>query len=351
MKIKVLFFVVCLVLATGFCFSIPWVYDSGIGRTGAQNHYCDVDNTAGRGQLWVTNYGNPWGVPPGTPDAAVYDLNTEIETVISSGLLNNGAAGIYYSPGGVAYDPIENLIYTITRDGDSVTADNQPYMFKYIPSTLAPVNGCDLTNIITVSWPEDVPNPGDIDVFTSGTKSYVVFVNKIAAQWGIFDPNLPTAIWSPVFPGNPYGAPGWHVNRGISCTPDGSMVLIADTDGFKVTRWDRQLNNSYVQGTDFATLLGAPAACEMDDYFPLGGELHVLISQWDISTLLIKKASDGTTVDTISPNALTPEWIDCRGAHYSNGTNNLYICVFDNTYKAIAKYTDAASGVGDWIKY
>jgi hypothetical protein len=277
----------------------------------------------------------------------VYNLNTEVETVIPVGLTNVGAVGAYNQAGGVAYDPIEDLIYTISRDADAVAAGNQVYMFKYNPNTLAPVNGCDLTTLA-------FDNPGDIDVFTSGSKSFVVYVNKTDTQWGIFDPSLPTPIWSPVFPGNiPYGtATGWHVNRGISCTPDGSMVLIADSDGVKVTRWDRQPNNSYVQGTDFAaSLSGTPVACEMDDYFPLGGELHVLISQFDISTLLIKKASDGTTVDTITPNSTTPEWLDCRGAHYSNGTNNLYICVFDNTYKAIAKYTDAASGVGDWIKY
>jgi DNA-binding beta-propeller fold protein YncE len=342
MKMKVLFIVSLLALVTTGAFAV-WTYVSGIGSTGESGQFCDTDNgpPAPKGKLWITNYGTPSLLTPPSY-VAVVDLLTDLVTIITSGKKNDGSPGSFFQAGGVAYDPMEDMIYCISRDADTVITGNQVYMLKFDPATLNPFPGCDLTAL-------GFDNPGDIDVFTSGSLSYVVIVNKLDSQWGIFNPRLPAPPWL-ALPGNPWGTvTGWHINRGISCTPDGSMVLVADTDGNAVVRWDRQLNCSYVKNVvNFETgSASGESACEMDDY--IGGNLHVLVSQTGKNKLIIMKAADGSVLDSIE-NVPGAQWELPRGASYSNDNANLYVVQFTGNKQMVAKF-GVQTIVGDWIKY
>lgn len=342
MRVKSMIVVIAILSLTCGAFA-AWTFSKSMNpATGESCQFCDTDNVGAKGQLWVTDYGTP-----GTTQLLVYDLNTGNvnPTIIPNGLLNDGSTvGAYTQAGGVAYDPQEDLIYTITRDADTVTPLNQVYMFKYIPSTLTAVAGCDLTGLVFGSPPAPVDNPGDIDVLTSGGLTYVVFTNKVSEEWGIFDPRLPLAVWAE----GPYAAPGWYLNRGISCTPDGMKVFRGDEQVDEVPVWNKQPGSSplYVKsGTPLDNTAGGDqSACEVDDF---GGGLHVLASITATSTLKIYDAMTSALLDTVvdATNLSLP-----RGAAYANDDGALYIAQFTSTVPVVQEFTQG-TGVDNWFQY
>lgn len=301
----------------------PWANESG--------QFCDTDSA---GKLWVTDYGTP-----GVSQLIVYDhVTSPALAFITTGLLNDGVTvGSYVQAGGVAYDPTEDLIYAITRDADTVTAGNQNYMYKYNPATLAPAAGCDLTTALLMD------NPGDIDVITSGTSyTYVVFTNKVAAQWGIFDPRIPVPVWIE----GPFVDTGSHINRGISATPDGTKVFLGDESDDDVDIWDKRLPAT---PGPLYTKRGAPleaetagnhSACEVD-------QGDVLVSLSGAAKLKIYDANTEALIDTVSDGILTVP----RGAAYSNDGQTLYIVQFTGLAPVVRVYTPPQAGVEDWLLY
>ena len=74
--------------------------------------------------------------------------------------------------------------------------------------------------------------PGDVDI---DAKGLIYVVDKISEQWYVYSPE------GQLVPGGHYGQNnGYHIQRGISVTPDGKRVyLISDTD-HNVKVWEGQ---------------------------------------------------------------------------------------------------------------
>ncbi len=186
------------------------------------------------GKLWVTDYGSP-----GTAQIVVFNPDsTQADfSPITKGLDENGAEVTIAHPGGVAY--YDSIIYVISYDNKKVLR------FK---TDGTPLNGWALNFA-----------PGDLDITQTG---YVFIVHKVEAMFSVFDLN------GNELKGSPFGATGWHINRGISVTRDGSKVFLADESSDVIAMWEGGIVGSdtchYEQGNDFMTGLNNPSACEID---------------------------------------------------------------------------------------
>ncbi|MCD6376569.1 MAG: DUF4623 domain-containing protein, partial [Caldisericaceae bacterium] len=186
------------------------------------------------GKLWVTDYG-----APGTSQVVVFNPDSTMAdfSPITKGLDENGAEVGIANPGGVAY--YDSIIYVISYGNKKVLR------FK---ADGTPLNGWALNF-----------GPGDLDIDQNG---YIFIAHKVEAMFSVFDLN------GNELKGSPFGTAGWHINRGISVTKDGSKVFLADESSDKIAMWQGAIIGSdschYEEAADFMTGLNDPSACEID---------------------------------------------------------------------------------------
>ncbi|WP_456408946.1 choice-of-anchor J domain-containing protein [Caldithrix abyssi] len=186
------------------------------------------------GKLWVTDYG-----APGTSQVLVFNPDSTMAdfSPITKGLDENGVEVGIANPGGVAY--YDSIIYVISYGNKKV--------LRY-KTDGTPLNGWALNF-----------SPGDLDIDQNG---YVYIAHKVEAMFSVFDIN------GNELKGSPFGTTGWHINRGISVTKDGSKVFLADESSDVIAMWEGGIVGTdscyYAKGTDFMTGLSNPSACEID---------------------------------------------------------------------------------------
>ncbi len=272
-----------------------WVKDGEFGPSGESAQYCAVD---GEGKLWVTNYG-----APGTQGLHVFSVDTmEVDfSPITTGLDETGAEVDVLHPGGVAFH--DGIVYVISYDNKKI--------LRYNAADGTPLNGFALGF-----------SPGDVDIDDNGN----IFVcYKVAAQFAVYDKD------GNEMKGSPLGAAGWHINRGMSVTGDGSKVFLADESSDVIALWEGSIINgdsvSYTQGADFMTGLSNPSACEID----AAGRMW--ISNSSANEVIIAEL-DGTVLQTI-PDLLNP-----RGAAVDYTNKAAYVVHFTGSNKMATKLVE-----------
>lgn len=262
-KILVIFSVLLLM---GFAFAIQetdfseWAVGDTIGPKGESAQFAAVDY---EGKLWVTSYGTPGNV-------GLYIFNSDGTQApfspITAGLDENGNTFNIANAGGVAY--YDSVIYAIS--------DNPGAVLRFKASDGTPLNGW------TVSY-----RTGDIDVDNAG---HVFVAHKVEAMFSVYN------VDGTELTGSPFGVTGWHINRGISVTLDGSKVFLADESSDVIAMYTGSISGTvadYTMGADFMTGLSNPSACEID---PNG---RMWISNTGANEVIITEI-DGTILQTIS---------------------------------------------------
>lgn len=266
-----------------------WMVTDTFGPTGESGQFCAVDS---EGKLWITDYGS----------AGVYVFNSDGTQAsfspIVNGKDNSGNDITIQSPGGVAY--FDGVVYIVNYSGN--------YIQRFKETDGTALNG----------WQTALGSPGDIDIDDAGN---VFVIKKVAAQFAVYD-TLGNELT-----GSPFGTEGWHINRGISVTDDGSKVLLADESDDLVAVWEGSVTDgtaSYTAGTDLMTGLTNPSACELD---PDG---NVWISNSGGNEVIISSL-DGTVSQTIT-GVSTP-----RGAGFDFANSTAYITHFTADVAMVSK--------------
>ena len=306
-SIKILLLIACMaILVTGAYAS--WTFDKAVGPIGESCQFIDVDT---QGDVWVTDY-----AVPGTPQIFVFTAAGDIATTIGVGQMS-GAPQALLNMGGVACDTDNGIVYIVNY------ADKQ--ILKFDDTTNAPMDGIDLAGV--------TPNsPGDVDIITSGSKNWVVLVNKVSAEWGILDPD----ILAPIAYQVQFGIVGWHVNRGVGVNNTTKDVYIADESSHIVAVWNQTGPETWVQGANLDTTPGGQSACEVD----AGG--YVYVSRYIVNEIECYDSSH-VLVETITDQVIAP-----RGCGF--GASKLYNVRFDSAQQVLGIY-DGASGITDWVEY
>lgn len=272
-----------------------WRVQKTMGPTGESGQYAVVDNY---NQLWVTDYGTP-----GTCRIFVFnpDGSQAWFSPITSALDDTGAVLSLTGQqmGGVAY--YNGVVYAISYVAKKIVRFN-----SYDGSPL---------NAIPISF-----SAGDLDIDQYG-RIFVAY--KTAAQFAVFDAN------GVQMKGSPFGVTGWSVNRGLSVTPDGSKILLANETKNLVYEW----NGIYPTAdsasfekdtTDFVRGLNKPSACEIDAYS------NVWISNSGANEFVVTDMS-GTILKRI------PNLTAVRGAAFDNTNNYAYAIHFTSAVPMVSQ--------------
>ncbi|MBI9072772.1 MAG: T9SS type A sorting domain-containing protein [Melioribacteraceae bacterium] len=276
-----------------------WKKTVSFGMSGQSVQYSAVD---GEGKVWATNYGVPGEV-------GLYVFNSDTTQAsfspITTGLNENGEVIELSQVGGVAYS--DGVIYAISYATKTVV--------KYNAADGTPLNGWTLAF-----------SPGDLDIDVSGN---IYVGNKVAAMFSVFNSE------GIEYKGSPVGVAGWHINRGLSVTRDGSKVFLADESSDKIAMFEGGIVSSdscaFVAGEDFKNSgLTDPKACEID---PFG---RMWISDYGNNRVLIY-GLDKTLIQEIS--ITNP---DGAAFDYENGLAYINHFGGDNMISQfIASYPDA----------
>jgi len=314
MKLVRLGLVVALFATLALGAQAAWVFDSNIGPSGESAQYIDIDS---QGDIWVTNYATPTaGVGAAV---VVFSADGSTSTIINQGQIAS-APSAYAQPGGVAADRDNGIVYVVGAYAAPLA------IYAYNDATNAAIDGISLTGL---AW----NSPGDIDVFTSGTKTYLAMTKKVAAQWGVLDP----AIGAPTAYVHEYGVTGWHVNRGISVDKATKRVYSPSESADEVRVWD-YTPAGWVAGTAIAVGVADPSASEVDAagnvYVSCGGDESVRI--YDNAGALLETITDAANL------------IDPRGTAF--GASKLYIAQFNSGKPMVAVFVPGAD-VSDWSEF
>ena len=269
-----------------------WKVRYHFGPKNESGQFAALDN---EGKLWVTDYGSP-----GSAQVVVFNADsTQADfSPITKGLDENGAEVNIAHPGGVAF--YDSIIYVISYDNKKVLR------FK---TDGTPLNGWALNFA-----------PGDLDIDQNG---YVFIAHKVEAMFSVFDLN------GNELKGSPFGSAGWHINRGISVTKDGSKVFLADESSDKIAMWEGSIIGTdschYEQGTDFMTGLNNPSACEID------AAERMWISNTGADELIIADLN-GNVKQQISVNRP-------RGVAVDYDNKVAYVVHFTGMHKMVSKLT------------
>lgn len=316
MKLVRLGLVVALFATLALGAQAAWVFDSNIGPSGESAQYIDIDS---QGDIWVTNYATPTaGVGAAV---VVFSADGSTSTIISQGQIASAPVA-YSQPGGVAADRDNGIVYTTGR------YDTNQAIFAYNDATNAAIDGISLTGL---AW----HSPGDIDVFTSGTKTYIAMTKKTAAQWGVLDP----AIGAPTAYVHEYGVAGWHLNRGIGVDKATKRVYSPSESADEVRVWN-YTPAGWVAGTAIASGLGDinQRGAEVD----AAGNVYVSCNN-DHTVRIYDNA--GTALETIADatNLVRPSGV-------AFGASKLYIAQFTSAAPMISVWVPGAD-VSDWSEF
>lgn len=209
------------------------------GNFTAWGQSCQHLATDPEGNIWVTNYGAPGRV-------GVYVFNSKGAQLsfspITAGITFSGVTLNFREAGGVAYNPIDGLMYVVSRDTSALAPSR---IYRYDRTTGAPTTGIDNP------W----GNPAAIDIDTAGI---IYAANKLNPSFVTIDP-VSGFITSST------GATG-GVNRGGCVTPDGSRFFIANEGSDNVIVFSGSTSGGYTQITTFATEAGTdPCAVNIVD--------------------------------------------------------------------------------------
>ena len=177
------------------------------------------------GNIWVTNYGAPGR-------GGVYVFNSKGAQLsfspITAGITFSGETLNTKELGGVAYNPVDGLMYVTSRDTSTLAPSR---IYRYNRTT------GDATTGLDTPW----GNPAAIAIDAGGT---VYSANKLNPSFVTIDP-LTGFITSST------GATG-SVNRQCAVTPDGSRVFIASEATDNILVYSGSTSGGYTLATTFA---------------------------------------------------------------------------------------------------
>ncbi|NOX88123.1 MAG: hypothetical protein GXO77_03790, partial [Calditrichaeota bacterium] len=268
-----------------------WKVLHSFGPEGESGQFAAVDS---EGKLWVTDYGTP-----GSPSVRVFNADTTEAAFspVTKGLDETGTEVDIQTPGGVAV--FGDTVYVISYGNKKV--------LRFLKDGTA-LNGWALSF-----------SPGDIAIDADG---HVFIVHKVEAMFSVFD------IKGNELKGSPFGTAGWHINRGIGVTSDGSKVFLADESSDVIALWEGSFigddSTHFEKSTDFMTGLNNPSACEID---PDG---NIWISNTGNNEVLVADMS-GNVLETLS-GLNTP-----RGSAFDFANNFAYVIHFTSAHKMVTK--------------
>jgi len=255
------------------------------------------------GKVWETNYG-----APGIPAVYVFDKDGG-EVSFSPILFGISASGVttqIIQPGGVAYNPIDNLMYVVSRDTSNIS-----HVFRFDPTT-----GAATTGLIDGIF----GNPGSVAIDTAGN---VFWQNKVGSDFVTI--NYLTGATTSVTAGT-----GGGNNRGCGVTPDGSTYFQAND----VTNLIHVYTGSIAAGYTLATTLsiaGAPSAVDViDDKFAVSRTSAYAIDLYQLGTYAYITSIDMQNSSLFGLGASAYGPVKPRGVAISKDSTRLFVANFSS---------------------
>lgn len=205
------------------------------------------------GKLWICDYAAA-RVRVFLPDG-----KEAIFSPITQGMRQNGETMPIRAPSGIAVTPTGEVWVSIASRFGSIQHTG---IFRYTATDGKMLPGIDVSFA-----------PGDLD---TDAKGLVYIVDKISEQWHIYTPE------GKLVTGSPFGKnTAFHVQRGISVTPDGSKVYIISESKNNVRVWEGKATPESAMYKQAANLI--------DNLSPQSGSVDVM----DNGTVLVSCFSEG----------------------------------------------------------
>ncbi|MFB3896051.1 MAG: polysaccharide deacetylase family protein [bacterium] len=186
---------------------LDYKYVGTVGMDWRMPSYGDIDT---EGKLWVCDY------VAGRVRVFLPDGKEASFSPITQGMKQNGETIPIRAPSGIAVTPNGEVWVSIASRFGAIQHTG---IFRYSATDGKMLPGIDLSF-----------TPGDLD---SDAQGLVYLVDKLSEQWYIYAPE-----GKPVL-GSPFGtSTAFHIQRGISVTPDGSKVYIISESKNNVRVWE-----------------------------------------------------------------------------------------------------------------
>ncbi len=255
------------------------------------------------GMVWTTDYG-----APGIPAAYVFDKNGgEVSfSPILFGITAAGETTKIIQPGGVAYNPMDNLMYVVSRDTSNIS-----HIFRFDRTTGAPTTGL-IDGIFG--------NPGSVAIDTAGN---VFWQNKVGSDFVTI--NYLTGATTSVTPGT-----GGGNNRGCGVSADGSTFYQAND----ITNLVHVYTGSIAAGYTLATTITSSGACSgvdvIDDKFAVSKTSAYQIDLYQVGTYAYITSIDLQNSSLLGLGAKYYGPIKPRGVAISSDSTRLFVANFSS---------------------